>query len=82
MIQIGIDRNAKRLSQKYRQEDPRQIEQRQLLSTYHTFGCDSGEPTFRYSLLDGVQDVDGPFLTNPISLDCRTDITTQLLSDE
>ena len=63
-------------------EDPRQIEQRQLLSTYHTFGCDSGEPTFRYSLLDGVQDVDGPFLTNPISLDCRTDITTQLLSDE
>lgn len=63
-------------------EDPRNIERRQLLSTYHTFGCDSGEPTFRYSLLDGVQDSDWPFLVNPVSLDCRTDITTQLLSDE
>lgn len=63
-------------------EDPRNVERRQLLSTYHTFGCDSGEPTFRYSLLDGVQDPDGPFLINPVSLDCRTDITTQLLSDE
>jgi type I restriction enzyme R subunit len=34
------------------QEDPRQIEQRQLRSTYATFGCESGEPTFRYSLTD------------------------------
>lgn len=67
---------------KLNDEDPRNIERRQLLSTYHTFGCDSGEPTYRYSLLDGVQDPDGPFLVNPLSLDCRTDITTQLLSDE
>ncbi|HOG15328.1 MAG TPA: DEAD/DEAH box helicase family protein [Candidatus Absconditabacterales bacterium] len=64
---------------KVAEEDPRQIERRQLLSTYVTFGCESGEPTFRYSLLDGVKD---GYLVNPISLDCRTEITTQLLSDE
>ncbi|MDD2871741.1 MAG: DEAD/DEAH box helicase family protein [Candidatus Gracilibacteria bacterium] len=64
------------------ENDPRNLEKRQLLSTYHTFGCDSGEPTFRYSLLDGVRDVDGPFLVNPITLNCKTDITTELLSKE
>ncbi len=64
---------------KVSEEDPRQIERRQLLSTYATFGCESGDPTFRYSLLDWVKD---GYLVNPISLDCRTEITTQLLSDE
>ena len=64
---------------KMSEEDPRQIEKRQLLSTYATFWCESGEPTFRYSLLDGVKD---GFLVNPVTLDCRTEITTQLLSDE
>lgn len=36
--------------------DPREFERRLLLDTYRTFGCDDGEPTFRYSLLDGVKD--------------------------
>ena len=36
--------------------DPREVERRLLLDTYRTFGCESGEPTFRYSLLDGVYD--------------------------
>ena len=36
--------------------DPREIERRTLLDTYHTFGCSSGNPTYRYSLLDGVKD--------------------------
>ena len=35
--------------------DPREAERRLLLDTYRTFGCESGQPTFRYSLLDGVQ---------------------------
>ncbi|MDY0079051.1 MAG: DEAD/DEAH box helicase family protein [Ignavibacteriaceae bacterium] len=60
-------------------DDPRDIERRMLLDTYRTFGCDSGNPTFRYSLLDGVKD---GFLINPIVTDARTEITTQLLSDE
>ena len=53
-----------------------------MLDTYTTFGCESGQPTFRYSLTDGVSDPDGPFLVNPVVVDARTDITTQLLSDE
>jgi type I restriction enzyme R subunit len=62
--------------------DPRELERRLLLDTYRTFGCESAEPTFRYSLVDGVNDPEGPFLVNPIVVDARTDITTQLLSDE
>ena len=59
--------------------DPREAERRLLLDTYRTFGCESGEPTFRYSLLDGVKD---GFLINPLVVDARTQVTTQLLSDE
>lgn len=59
--------------------DPRETERRMMLDTYRTFGCETGEPTFRYSLLDGVQD---KFLINPYVVDARTGVTTQLLSDE
>ena len=58
--------------------DPREYERRLMLDTYRTFGCKDGQPTFRYSLLDGVKD---GFLINPTVVDCRTEITTQLLSD-
>lgn len=61
------------------ENDPRQLERRLLLDTYKTFGCEDGEPTFRYSLIDGVKD---GFLVNPVVADARTEITTQLLSDE
>ncbi|QDC36027.1 DEAD/DEAH box helicase [Sphingobium fuliginis ATCC 27551] len=59
--------------------DPRDTERRMMLDTYRIFGCEGGEPTFRYSLLDGVRD---KFLINPYVIDARTEITTQLLSDE
>ena len=59
--------------------DPREIERRLLLDTYRTFGCESGQPTFRYSLLDGVQD---GYLINPTVVDARTNVTTQLLADD
>jgi len=61
------------------QNDPREWERRILLDTYKTFGCENGVPTYRYSLLDGVNE---GYLINPIVLDARTDITTQMLSDE
>jgi type I restriction enzyme, R subunit len=64
------------------QNTQKDFERRQLLDTYSTFGCDSGEPTFSYSLLDGVNDPDGPYLVNPIVIDARTNITTRLLSEE
>ena len=62
-----------------REGDPRQLELRLLLDTYKTFGCENGHPTFRYSLLDAVQHKP-PYLVNPFAVDCRTDITTELLS--
>ncbi|HUU15684.1 MAG TPA: DEAD/DEAH box helicase family protein [Sedimentisphaerales bacterium] len=61
------------------ERDPREIERRLLMDTYRTFGCETGEPTYRYSLLDGVAE---KWLINPIVADARTEITTQLLSDQ
>lgn len=58
--------------------DPREAERRLLLDTYRTFGCENGEPTFRYSLLDGVKD---RFLISPTVIDARTEVTTKLLSE-
>ena len=49
-------------------QDPREIERRQLMDTYQTFGCESGQPTFRYSLVDGAND---GFLINPESCGCK-----------
>ncbi|MGI8476243.1 MAG: DEAD/DEAH box helicase family protein, partial [Thermomicrobiales bacterium] len=57
--------------------DPREAERRLLLDTYRTFGCENGQPTFRYSLLDGVKE---GFLINPTVVDARTEVTTELLS--
>ena len=59
--------------------DPREMERRLWRDTYRTFGCESGEPTFRYSLLDGVRD---GVLVNPIVVDARSEVSTQLLSQE
>lgn len=61
-----------------RERDPREVERRILLDTYRTFGCEDHIPTFRFSLLDGVPD----YLVSPTVVDARTEITTQLLSDQ
>ena len=61
------------------ERDPRETERRMMRDTYRTFGCASSEPTFRYSLIDGVKD---GFLVNPYVVDARTSVTTQLLSDQ
>ena len=58
--------------------DPREAERRLLLDTYRTFGCENSQPTFRYSLLEGVKD---GYLINPTVVDARTEITTELLSE-
>ena len=59
--------------------DPREAERRLLLDTYRTFGCENGQPTFRYSLLDGVKE---GYLVSPTVVDARTETTTELLSEE
>ena len=60
-------------------DDPREMEKRVLLDTYSTFGCESGTPTFRYTLAQGAKD---KILVQPTVIDARTDVTTKLLSDE
>ena len=60
-------------------KDPRQTERWTLLDTHRTFECPDGQPTFRYSLLDGVRD---GFLINPTVVDARSKVTTKLLSKE
>ena len=58
--------------------DPRELERRILMDTYRTFGCENGQPTYRYSLLDGVKD---GYLINPTVVDARSEVTTKLLSE-
>ena len=64
---------------KLKTQDPKSLERRILLDTYKTFGCESGEPTFRYSLIDGVK---GGYLINPLIVDAGTEVTTDLLSEK
>ncbi len=60
-------------------DSQREFERRQMLDTYKTFGCEMGEPTFRYDLMLGVKE---NYLINPVVVDARTEITTQLLSEK
>ena len=62
-------------------DEPKALEARQLRDTYHYFGCEPGQPTFRYDIIDAVQDPEGPFLCLPKIIDCRSDITTQALQE-
>ena len=57
----------------------REYERRLLIDTYKTFGCEAGIPTFSYDLEKGADD---GYLIKPTLVDARTEITTQLLSDE
>lgn len=63
-------------------ENPKALEARQLRDTYHYFGCEPGEPTFRYDIIDAFKDPEGPFLCLPKIFDVRSDITTQALADK
>ena len=57
----------------------RDFERRLLVDTYKTFGCEPGHPTFSYDLERGANE---GFLIKPTLVDARTEVTTQLLSDE
>ena len=54
-------------------------EARTLRDTYYAFGLTPGEPTFEYTMEQA--DADG-YLVMPHALDVRTDVTTQLMSEE
>jgi type I restriction enzyme R subunit len=68
--------------QKLGDENPKALEARFLRDTYHYFGCEPGNPTFRYDIIDAVKDPEGPFLCTPKIVDIRSDITTQALEDK
>ena len=81
---LGLTATPKDYLKKFRKEepttrDPRELERRILLDTYRTFGCEDGQPTYRYSLLDGVKD---GYLINPTVIDARSGVTTRLLSED
>lgn len=57
----------------------REYERRLLIDTYRTFGCEPGNPTFSYDLEKGAEE---GYLIKPTVVDARTNITTQLLSEE
>lgn len=57
----------------------REYERRLLIDTYKTFGCEPGQPTFSYALEKGAED---DYLIKPTLVDARTNITTELLSEE
>ena len=61
--------------------DPRKLEKRILQDTYKTFGCESGEPTFRFDLKEAVSHKP-PYLVNPVIFDKRTEKTDQMLSEQ
>lgn len=60
-------------------KNPRALEERNLRDTYITFGCQDGNPTYRYDLKKGVKE---KYLINPYVIDAKTEVTTQLLSEE
>ena len=59
--------------------DPKQLERRLMLDTYSIFGCEDGEPTYRYTLRDGVKD---GFLINPTVVDVETGLSADIMSKE
>jgi type I restriction enzyme R subunit len=60
-------------------DSQREYERRLLIDTYKTFGCEPGQPTFSYDLEQGAKE---GYLIKPTLVDVRTEITTQLLSEE
>ena len=54
-------------------------DQRSLRDTYVAFGKPSGEPTYSYTMEDGLND---GYLVGPTAVDVRTDVTKQLMSEE
>ena len=60
-------------------DNQREYERRLLIDTYKTLGCEPGRPTYSYDLEKGAND---GYLIKPTLVDARTEITTQLLSDD
>jgi len=62
--------------------DPRALEKRIQRDTYKYFGCPDGEATYRYTIQDGINDPEGPFLVGPKYHKMNTVLTQKALSPE
>lgn len=69
-------------TEKLAMNDPRKLEARLQRDTYEFFGCPQGEATYRYTILDGVNDAEGPFLVAPKIYKMTTVLTQGALSPE
>lgn len=54
-------------------------EQRAIRDTYRAFGLNPGQPTYSYTIEQGVAD---EYLVRPAAVDVRTEVTRQLMSEE
>lgn len=72
----NIDENKLNLN------DPRVMEKRLQKDTYKFFGCDDGKASFRYTIQDGINDPEGPFLVGPKMHKMTTILTQKALSPE
>ena len=54
-------------------------EQRSIRDTYRAFGLNPGQPTYSYTIEQGVAD---GYLVRPTAVDVRTEVTRQLMSEE
>ena len=60
-------------------DSQREYERRLLVDTFKTFGCESGNPTYSYDLEKGAEE---GYLIKPTLVDARTEVTTELLSED
>ena len=77
---LGLTATPKDLMKgvKYEETDSAELERRLFNDTYQTFGHKPGYPTFSFQLQDGIKK---GVLVGPTVVDARTEITTELLSE-
>ena len=77
---LGLTATPKDLMKgvKYEETDSAELERRLFNDTYQIFGHKPGHPTFSFQLQDGIKK---GVLVGPTIVDARTEITTELLSE-
>ena len=69
--------------EKLSETNPKAIEYRMMRDTYKHFGCEPGEPTYRYSIQDAVSaEPPGPYLVPPKIYKLYSLITRESASEE
>ena len=69
--------------EKLSETNPKAIEYRMMRDTYKHFGCEPGEPTYRYSIQDAVSaEPPGPYLVPPKIYKLYSLITRESVSEE